>query len=91
MTSTSKREATGLPNTPELLSGHVTLEVECLDRLYLNGYIGKLSPSGGLVTFLREAGRSRRHRGGAEKSTGLQRKEDRSASRSHAGEGGVRA
>ena len=28
---------------PELLDGHVTLEVECLDRLYLNGYIGKLA------------------------------------------------
>jgi hypothetical protein len=39
---------------PDLLSGHVTLEVECLDRLYLNGYIGKLATSGGLVTFMRE-------------------------------------
>jgi hypothetical protein len=28
---------------PELLDGHVTLEVECLDRLYLNGYNGKLA------------------------------------------------
>src|ERR1700730_15570935 len=28
---------------PELLDGHVTLEVECLDRLYLNGYIGQHS------------------------------------------------
>lgn len=24
----------------EQLDGHITLEVECLDRLYLNGYIG---------------------------------------------------
>jgi hypothetical protein len=31
----------------ELLVGHVTLEVECLDRLYLNGYVG------GLATFMR--------------------------------------
>ena len=38
---------------PELLDGHVTLEVECLDRLYLNGYIGKLATSGGLVGFMR--------------------------------------
>src|SRR3954447_18581686 len=38
---------------PELLDGHVTLEVECLDRLYLNGYIGKLATGGGLVAFLR--------------------------------------
>jgi hypothetical protein len=39
---------------PELLDGHVTLEVECLDRLYLNGYIGKLATGPGLVWFLRE-------------------------------------
>jgi hypothetical protein len=39
---------------PELLNGHVTLEVECLDRLYLNGYIGKLATGPGLCFFLRE-------------------------------------
>jgi hypothetical protein len=44
-----------MANILELLSGHVTLEVECLDRLYLNGYIGKLATSGGLVTFMRGA------------------------------------
>ena len=27
--------------------------MECLDRLYLNGYIGKLATSGGLVGFMR--------------------------------------
>src|SRR5712691_7272006 len=43
-----------MASIPELLNGHVTLEVECLDRLYLNGYIGSLATSGGLVTFLRE-------------------------------------
>jgi hypothetical protein len=43
-----------MPNIPELLSEHVTLEVECLDRAYLNGYIGPLATSGGLVTFMRE-------------------------------------
>jgi hypothetical protein len=31
-----------MASIPELLDGHVTLEVECLDRLYLNGYIGPL-------------------------------------------------
>jgi len=30
------------------------LEVECLDRLYLNGYIGPLATAGGLVNFMRE-------------------------------------
>ena len=43
-----------MPNIPELLSAHVTLEVECLDRLYQNGYVGKLATPGGLVTFMRE-------------------------------------
>jgi hypothetical protein len=44
----------GMASIPELLDGHVTLEVECLDRLYLNGYIGPLATPGGLVTFMRE-------------------------------------
>ena len=43
-----------MASIPELLKDHVTLEVECLDRLYLNGYIGSLATSGGLVTFMRE-------------------------------------
>src|SRR5215208_8275431 len=43
-----------MASIPDLLDGHVTLEVECLDRLYLNGYIGSLATSGGLVTFMRE-------------------------------------
>jgi hypothetical protein len=43
-----------MASIPELLDGHVTLEVECLDRLYLNGYIGPLATSGGLVAFMRE-------------------------------------
>src|SRR5260370_27170754 len=38
---------------PELLDGHVALEVECLDRLYLNGYIGKLATGPGLMMFMR--------------------------------------
>jgi hypothetical protein len=41
-------------NINELLDGHVTLEVECIDRLYLNGYVGKLATSGGLYLFLSE-------------------------------------
>jgi hypothetical protein len=44
----------GMASIPELLDGHVTLEVECLDRLYRNGYIGSLATSGGLVRFMRE-------------------------------------
>jgi hypothetical protein len=38
----------------KLLDGHVTLEVECVDRLYLNGYISKLATGPGLVFFMRD-------------------------------------
>src|SRR5206468_11618069 len=40
------------PTIAALLDGHVTLTVECLDRLYLNGYVPTLQTSGQLVTFL---------------------------------------
>src|ERR1700691_2800747 len=43
-----------MASIPELRDGHVTLEVECLDRLYRNGYIGPLATSGGVITFMRE-------------------------------------
>lgn len=39
---------------PEILEGHVTLDVECADRLYLNGYIPSLATAGGLTVFMRE-------------------------------------
>ena len=39
---------------PEILEGHVTLEVASVDRLYLNGYVPSLSTPGGLTTFMRE-------------------------------------
>ena len=40
-----------MANLSELLNGHATLEVECLDRLYWSGYIGKLATSGGWGDF----------------------------------------
>jgi len=36
----------------ELLDGHVGLEVECLDRIYLNAYVPNLQVGGQVVTFL---------------------------------------
>jgi len=39
---------------PELLKEHVDLEVECIDRFYLNGYIPSLQHSGGLNYFLEQ-------------------------------------
>ena len=41
-----------MPNINELLNDHVTLEVECLDRIYLNGYIPNLQIPGQLIAFL---------------------------------------
>src|SRR6516225_2612953 len=43
-----------MANIPELLDGHISLEVECLDRLYLNGYIGKLATGPQLAYFMRQ-------------------------------------
>jgi hypothetical protein len=37
---------------PELLRDHVSLDLECVDRVYLNGYLPTLQSSGGLVYFL---------------------------------------
>jgi hypothetical protein len=37
----------------EVLSEHVTLEVECIDRMYLNLYVPKLQYEAGVVGFLR--------------------------------------
>jgi hypothetical protein len=35
----------------DMVAGHVTLDVSCLDRLYLNGYVAKLQTAGGVVYF----------------------------------------
>lgn len=39
-------------NVNTLLREHVTLDIECLDRIYLNGYIPTLQVPGQLVNFL---------------------------------------
>src|SRR5690554_4628514 len=36
----------------ELLKDHLTLEIECVDRVYLNGYIPTLQTGGYLAVFL---------------------------------------
>jgi len=40
----------------DVLDGHVKLDLQCLDRLYLHGYLGRLQVSGQLVQFLRHRG-----------------------------------
>lgn len=37
----------------EVLAEHVSLEVECIDRMYLNAYVPKLQFVNGVVSFLR--------------------------------------
>jgi hypothetical protein len=39
---------------PELLREHVSLAVECVDRVYLNGYVPTLQTSGALVYFMEQ-------------------------------------
>src|SRR3970040_72861 len=41
-----------MTNVNEILRDHVNLEVDCMDRLYLNGYIPNLQVPGQLVNFL---------------------------------------
>jgi hypothetical protein len=40
----------------EVVSEHVTLEVECIDRMYLNLYVPKLQHALGVVGFFKERG-----------------------------------
>ena len=36
----------------DVLDGHVDLDVECLDRIYLNGYVPNLQVPGQVVSFM---------------------------------------
>jgi hypothetical protein len=45
-----------MPNVAELITEHVTLTVDCVDRLYLNAYVPRLQSDGGVVAFLRSRG-----------------------------------
>ena len=38
--------------TVDVLDGHVSLDLECLDRIYLNGYVPNLQVGGQVVQFL---------------------------------------
>ena len=41
-----------MPNIETILRDHVTLQIECLDRLYLNGYVPGLQIEQGLLRYL---------------------------------------
>jgi len=40
----------------DVLDGHVALDPECLDRLYLHGYLGQLQVGGQVIQFLNHRG-----------------------------------
>ena len=40
----------------DVLDGHVALDLECLDRLYLHGYLGQLQVGGQVIQFLTHRG-----------------------------------
>ena len=40
----------------DVLDGHVALDLECLDRLYLHGYLGRLQVGGQVIQFLNHRG-----------------------------------
>jgi hypothetical protein len=44
--------ATAVCNVNDVLDGHVTLDLECLDRIYLNAYVPNLQVAGQVVVFL---------------------------------------
>lgn len=45
-----------MTDVTEILKEHVTLDIECIDRLYLNGYIPTMQSGGQLVRFLHHLG-----------------------------------
>ena len=48
-----------MPNVAEIIKDHVTLEVRCIDRLYLNAYVPRLQSPGGVIDFLVRACRQK--------------------------------
>jgi hypothetical protein len=44
----------GVVTVPELLDDHTVLDIECLDRIYLNGYVPLLQVGGQVLTFLHD-------------------------------------
>ena len=40
----------------DALDGHVALDLECLDRLYLHGYLAQLQVGGQVIQFLQHRG-----------------------------------
>ena len=43
---------THIATAGELLDGHTVLDIQCLDRVYLNAYVPILQSSGQVVAFM---------------------------------------
>jgi len=43
-----------MTNVNEVLDGHVSLQIQCLDRIYLNGYVPILQVGGQVLNFMRK-------------------------------------
>lgn len=41
-------------NVAEIINNHLSLEIECIDRMYLNGYVPGLQTEGGFIHFVRK-------------------------------------
>src|SRR5713101_5768099 len=48
------KEVRMTPNISDIIRHHVSLEVRCIDRVYLHAYMPKLQTSGGLCYFLHD-------------------------------------
>jgi hypothetical protein len=66
---TGSRSVASAPGTvvvtaADTVAGHVWLDISCLDRLYLTGFVAKLQTAGGVIYFFHDhrASRSRPRR-----------------------------
>ena len=39
------------PTLAELQSEHIVMELECIDRMYLNAYVPRLTSTGGIAAY----------------------------------------
>jgi uncharacterized protein (DUF111 family) len=52
----SRFARTDVVTVMDALDGHVALDLECLDRLYLHGYLAPLQAGGQVIQFLSHRG-----------------------------------
>ena len=41
-------------NVADIINNHVTYELECIDRMYLNGYVPRLQTGAAAAFFIRQ-------------------------------------